>query len=340
MRKAVKIFLTVSLFSVIFGTNAFAQEVNENLLIQGSYNVDILPSDIMQIAVKGNTPIRIKTSSIDTVMQRDDEGWFSFPIQWVGNDRQFWIYGDIIALDCSRALVCPYLEMSNDSIKYIFLRGDVELVIKSGENIRYLEINTNSHLSMTDLDFTALKRLEYLAVCNSAVLKTIKIASANLETVKCYGNAQMTTQAYDDLMCQLPENVNGVERKFFPLSSDTDDQMEKILLTNKINAESKGWKVVYGDDDDEFIEIPATTGTFSCNSGFDVVESVEFSLYPTPAKDMLFVDGIEKEQVTIYDVDGRVVKQVVTDGKIDIKDLRTGVYAVEVKNVVKKFVVE
>ena len=346
MRKAVKIFLTVSLFSVIFGTNAFAQEVDNSLCIKGIFAADIEDTeDAISLAVKANIPVRVKTTTMDTIINKDSKGWTApLIVAWKGDveqtsDREFYIWGDIISADFQNCSNVSWIEVNNDSLKYLWLSpvGGVEII--SAANLLDLSMCDNVYSSMENLDLTKLTRLECLSVINSMV-KTIQVASEHLEIVRCYGNAQMTTQAYDDLMCQLPDVTgNAVNGGFVPLSDADDIHLDKILATNAQNAIDKGWDILY-DPPHTRISIPTTTGTFSCNSGFDVVEGIEFSLYPNPAKDMLFVDGIEKEQVTIYDVDGRVVKQVVTDGKIDIKDLKTGVYAVEVKNVVKKFVVE
>jgi hypothetical protein len=69
-------------------------------------------------------------------------------------------------------------------------------------------------------------------------------------------------------------------------------------------------------------------------SGLQRLTEIELSIYPNPATHELFILGSFKtEQVSIYNVDGKLVSQTKTpaNNRIDISDLAAGVYIAEVK---------
>ena len=71
-----------------------------------------------------------------------------------------------------------------------------------------------------------------------------------------------------------------------------------------------------------------------------VTESSTESLnvYPNPANDMLYIDGVEGETVRVYDNIGRLVKQEQYNGHLDVSGLAQGIYAVTVGERTVKFV--
>jgi hypothetical protein len=67
-----------------------------------------------------------------------------------------------------------------------------------------------------------------------------------------------------------------------------------------------------------------------------VLESSELSIYPNPATNNVFVEGIEDEsRVIIRNIFGMVVKMVegneIQDGSISVDDLSTGVYFINAR---------
>lgn len=59
-----------------------------------------------------------------------------------------------------------------------------------------------------------------------------------------------------------------------------------------------------------------------------VVESV--SLYPNPAKENVFIKGIEPAEVQVYNALGQLVKTVQGTNEINISNLKQGVYFVSI----------
>jgi hypothetical protein len=61
------------------------------------------------------------------------------------------------------------------------------------------------------------------------------------------------------------------------------------------------------------------------------VAIADFSIYPNPAKDMLYVSGAELAKIEIISVSGQLIKSIVLDGQnsIDISSLNAGMYLVK-----------
>jgi hypothetical protein len=56
----------------------------------------------------------------------------------------------------------------------------------------------------------------------------------------------------------------------------------------------------------------------------------QYTLYPVPATDKLFIDGVESKEYKIYDLSGRVILEGTTiENTIDVSSLSTGVYVIK-----------
>lgn len=66
-------------------------------------------------------------------------------------------------------------------------------------------------------------------------------------------------------------------------------------------------------------------------------DSEILKIYPNPANDRLFIENAEGEWVKIYDNTGRLVKQEIYNGELNISRLANGIYAATVSNRVVKF---
>ena len=64
------------------------------------------------------------------------------------------------------------------------------------------------------------------------------------------------------------------------------------------------------------------------------------SVYPNPAADVLYLEGIENEMVSIYDAMGRLVMQQVYTENLDVSSFAKGVYAVKTGKGIVKFIKE
>lgn len=68
----------------------------------------------------------------------------------------------------------------------------------------------------------------------------------------------------------------------------------------------------------------------SVNSSVSAAKSEVFAVYPNPATNYILTPNAQK--VTIADLNGRIVKEVVNAAKVDVSSLANGAYIVKVKN--------
>ena len=74
--------------------------------------------------------------------------------------------------------------------------------------------------------------------------------------------------------------------------------------------------------------------------GINELENTEISIYPNPTSDFIYIDNIEPQRVTIYSLDGRLIKQVENTNIVDVRDLDKGVYLINIDGKVGKVIIE
>lgn len=141
----------------------------------------------------------------------------------------------------------------------------------------------------------------------------------------------------DNLMIAIDKNSENWAIRYFKYTdasfktltyySDTDNPNpydlgaftgEKKAINYRANT-----KLVFGPDDN-VVEISAET----------------LSVYPNPAADVLYLEGIENEMISIYDAMGRLVMQQVYTENLDVSSFAKGVYAVKTEKGIVKFIKE
>ena len=71
---------------------------------------------------------------------------------------------------------------------------------------------------------------------------------------------------------------------------------------------------------------------FDPNVGIAENSSNAISVYPNPAKDLLYIEGADHEMVSVYDATGRLVMQEIYSGPLHIEGLERGLYTVITSN--------
>ncbi|MDO5760894.1 MAG: leucine-rich repeat domain-containing protein, partial [Bacteroidota bacterium] len=195
-----------------------------------------------------------------------------------------------------------------------------------------LEVLDCSNNQLTNLDVSELTSLQFL-YCGRNQLTSLDISGlTSLIDLYCYNN-QLSTQTIDRLYCQLPDRTaQSTAGSIAPASSSSD---AIVLATNKSNATSKRWIVMYKSGENECTQLNATTGTYVCGSeeepgpepsALSDVVTEGIILYPNPAKEEVTLKGIRGEDVKVFDLRGKLVKQETINEKLDIRDLESGVY--------------
>ncbi len=64
----------------------------------------------------------------------------------------------------------------------------------------------------------------------------------------------------------------------------------------------------------------------------NITDSKKLSVYPNPASDILNVKGSKNADITIMNIDGRVVRSAKNVSSVSISDLANGLYSVTIKD--------
>lgn len=141
----------------------------------------------------------------------------------------------------------------------------------------------------------------------------------------------------DNLLIAIDENSNDFAIRYFMysgadrsvLSYFSDDQNPDPCDLSPFT----GFKEVIN-------QRPNIKLVFEAND--DVVENSvnTMSIYPNPAKDILYIDGADNETVSVYDATGRLVMRETYNGSLNIKGLERGIYAVATSRGLVKVVKE
>lgn len=133
----------------------------------------------------------------------------------------------------------------------------------------------------------------------------------------------------------LPIKVTGTggQTAFFALNNTSNNQYFTEAVTFPIASVQFNYEY-------QMLEKNSTVSQDNTLSTADL-KSDEFSIYPNPVKDELFVLGLKKEtNYDIFTADGRLVKKGKTDKKIGVSLLQKGVYFIKILNSNLKFVKE
>ena len=75
------------------------------------------------------------------------------------------------------------------------------------------------------------------------------------------------------------------------------------------------------------------------NTGISEISNLDICIYPNPTSDFIFMENIESQSVTIYSLDGKLVKTAEDTNVVDVRDLEKGMYLINIDGTIKKFVI-
>ena len=74
------------------------------------------------------------------------------------------------------------------------------------------------------------------------------------------------------------------------------------------------------------------------NEGIPEIQNSDIVLYPNPTSDFIFIENIEPQFITIYSLDGRLVKSVENANVVDVRDLKKGIYLINIEGITRRMV--
>ena len=222
---------------------------------------------------------------------------------------------------------CYYLNTCGGNTNYGISKTSAEmqteefLTLLGGLHIFVMDNGTNNGypiLSLANVKMLNASDITY----NSATV------AANIHI----GNEQFVRAV---LAYAEPEQIHSSEQ--IEIEVDIDDYVE-VTLEN-LNSETNYAYYLYCETADGFI-VEAPYQTFQTTfDGTAEISNSKISIYPNPTSDYIYIENTEPQLVTIYSLDGNLIKTIENANIIDVKDLKEGVYLINIDGTIKKFLV-
>jgi len=131
---------------------------------------------------------------------------------------------------------------------------------------------------------------------------------------------------------QTETAYNGIDDDCDPTTLDDDLDQDGFLLTDDCDDEN-------ADINPDAVDIPNNGIDEDCD-GMDVTTSTHnlgnsvINIYPNPASDIINieVEGQLFYEVNIYDLEGKLIWTAINSTKLNVKDIPTGSYLIELKD--------
>ena len=165
------------------------------------------------------------------------------------------------------------------------------------------------------------------------------LQTANKFTVNDPSNAAITAEVYvnGDGMIKTPWVYIGApslldvsDNGQVIMEGDQYDAMMEYVNAGYITAEGGDeapvleWVIEGTDTLNTILKSPAFVGLFEKQ-----VDRQALKVYPNPATDVVYFDGIDNANVTIYSITGSVVMREENVSELNISELKTGIYLVK-----------
>ena len=92
--------------------------------------------------------------------------------------------------------------------------------------------------------------------------------------------------------------------------------------------------------DGGFIGFPPYYFVTLDNTGIIETNLPTVQIYPNPTSDFIYIENIEPQSVSIFSLDGKLIKTVENANIVDVRDLNDGLYLINIANTVLKFVIQ
>ena len=251
---------------------------------------------------------------------------------------------NIASLDLSKNTKLSRFSCYRNKLTSLDVRNCRELTFLSchSNKIGSLDVTNNTKLRVLNfrsnriesIDLSKNTELEWL-YCHENRLTSLDVTNnIVINSIYCYGN-KLSTQALDDLYCQLPDR-NGSEVGKLQLLLGPSSQKDTVLATNNQNAFDRNWRLQYYNSG---ASIPDTHGDYTCPNTSLEVARAEFSFYPNPVDAVLYVtSGKMVKTIMIYNVYGIEVARAYNVDRIDLSHLPSGVYLVKADDTISRIV--
>lgn len=145
-------------------------------------------------------------------------------------------------------------------------------------------------------------------------------------------------------------NVHFSEVKFiyYDIEDGAINEMHNVIMDIEEHLELTLEDLIPGKDYGFMLSIHIENGNTIVTSpkyfttGFEGVAEISdnsIQIYPNPTSDFIFIENIGTQPVSIYSLDGRLVKTVEAANVIDVRDLENGMYLINIDGTTTKLVI-
>lgn len=133
--------------------------------------------------------------------------------------------------------------------------------------------------------------------------------------------------------------ISNMDMTFFKtVDVDTDGYVETIVDDLADDTAYQFCMMTYVDG--SVFQVSALLCFTTEFDGITEINSPTVHIYPNPTSDFIHIENIEPQSVSIYSLDGKLVKTVEGTNVVDVRDLDEGLYLINIGGTIKKFVVE
>lgn len=299
------------------------------------------------VAENDGTKVRIvgaETTDIEVGIS-----WYPTNGYKTDENAQLVIYGDLLGFDCSsnnkvtnldfehnntlKELSCHSNKISELNISgmiylesvYCGLNNMRSIILDGCVSLRDLSMASNN---LSDIDLSKCTAIKSVDISSNKITTLDLSGLDNIQYVWCENNP-FTVEGLDLTYCNLPDFTDIKEAIIYPIEKQSDFNANEVLATNSQNALDRSWKVLYWEND----AVVETTGDYLCSG--ESIEDANLSdnirIYPNPAEDIIYIDGVAVKEVHIFDTMGKLVS-IQNTSTLNVSSLTSGVYMLDIKS--------
>ncbi len=221
---------------------------------------------------------------------------------------------------------CYYLNTCGGTTEYGTSMTSAEMQTEQFKN----QIDMSAHKFVMDNGTNNGYPIHSLTGFNLYEAKDITAHSATLSANLHPGNATFSRAYF------FYDNEEGSD--YQEIEIDTEGYVEAVIADLEPNtAYTFSMSIEYSDG--SFIGFAPHWFTTLDNTGIVESNNPEISIHPNPTSDFIFIKNIEPQLVTIYSLDGKLVKTIENASVIDVRDLNEGIYLINIDGVIKRLLV-
>ena len=115
----------------------------------------------------------------------------------------------------------------------------------------------------------------------------------------------------------------------------------ELVLEDLISETDYGFMISLKFDDGRYIVCSPHYFTTGVNDdGVAEISENGILVYPNPTSDFIFIENIEPQSVTIYSLDGKMIKTIENANVVDVRDLEKGIYLINIDGFTQRIIIK